>query len=122
MGSRFTTIVESSTHISLEGSVGRRGRMTSGEGRHHFDPPGRDPHRVPMGDLVTTARRVASPASRAPFRRANLPRACARCGSPFQPTDVRRLTCRTCYLINTDLDPMVWRYGHAWARRPTQDS
>ena len=43
-------------------------------------------------------------------------RPCARCGSAFQPTLVRRLTCQSCYLANTDLDPIAWvgsRVRHA---------
>jgi hypothetical protein len=38
-------------------------------------------------------------------------RPCARCGSAFQPTPVRRMTCHACYLTNTDLDPRMAEVG-----------
>jgi hypothetical protein len=42
-------------------------------------------------------------------RRPSRARACARCDRPFLPTLVRRLTCHSCYLANTDLDPAASR-------------
>jgi hypothetical protein len=42
-------------------------------------------------------------------RRPERGRACARCDRLFLPTPVRRLTCQSCYLANTDLDPVASR-------------
>jgi hypothetical protein len=88
---------------------GKRSGQSHGqrERRDPADTAVRRPHRAAMGTLMTTGPLTGS--RPAPPQRPDQERACARCGSRFQPTPVRRLTCRGCYQANTDLDPMASR-------------
>jgi len=69
----------------------------------------RGPHRDPVEGAI----RIGIGGRRRQWhdrpRRSERERACARCDRAFQPTLVRRLTCQSCYLANTDIDPVASR-------------